>query len=123
MPGLFDRLQAELDDQDHEPSGVTPLEIADLPNDQRRILLWLLRDRRASTDGATPDVVQNRLEDAPSDCTGILQELAVTGWVIKMGEPPNIRYKVNLRRKRGSTLAFGLWSIISERIAPDPHDS
>src|SRR5687768_7037809 len=121
MPGLFDRLKAELGDD--EPAGVTPLEIANLPNDQRRIMLWLLRDRTASSEGVPATVVQARLEGAPDNCADILGDLAKGGWVIVMGEAPHVRYKVNLRRKRGSTMGFGLWSIISDRISTDPNDT
>jgi|SRR5215210_7430280 hypothetical protein len=121
MPGLFDRLKAELGDD--EPAGVTPLEIADLPDNQRRILLWLLRDRTAASEGVTAAVVQARLDEAPENCDSILRELAKGGWVIVMGEAPQVRYKVNLRRKRGSNMGFGLWSIISDRVSTDPNDT
>jgi hypothetical protein len=114
MPGLFDRLQAKLGDD--EQNGVTPLEIAGLPDPQRRILLWLLRDRAASTQGATAETVQTKMNNPPENCGSILAKLAQEGWVIVMGEAPAQRYKVNLRRKRGSTLGFGLWSIVSDRL-------
>lgn len=120
MPGLFDRLKAELGDE--EPSGVTPLEIADLPDKERRIMLWLLRDRTAASVGVTAEVVQTSMDEAPQDCSSVLQALAKDGWLISMGEPPNIRYKVNLRRKRGSSLGFGLWTILADRIAQEPKD-
>lgn len=115
MPGLFERLQAELGDD--EPSGVTPLEIADLPDSQRRILLWMLRDRSAAADGVGAVGIRERMPDAPADCAQIVDLLAHSGWVIAMGEAPNVRYKVNLRRKRGSTSGFGLWSIINQRLS------
>ena len=120
MPGLFERLQAELGDD--EPGGVTPLEIADLPDAQRRILLWMLRDRAAASDGVAAQGIRDRMPDAPSDCAKIVDLLARSGWVIALGEAPHVRYKVNLRRKRGSTSGFGLWSVINERLS-DPDAS
>lgn len=120
MPGLFDRLKAELGDE--EPSGVTPLEIADLPDHERRIMLWLLRDRTAASIGVTAEIVQTNMDDAPGDCNGVLLKLAKDGWVISMGEPPGVRYKVNLRRKRGSNFGFGLWTILADRISQEPKE-
>jgi|SRR5215207_4437590 hypothetical protein len=118
MPGLFDRLQKELGGDD-DSSGISPLDIADLPEDQKRILLWMLRDRSAGSDGVTADVLQSKLENAPKNCASILKDLARSGWVIGLGEPPNLRFKVNLRRKRGSNAGFGLWSIINDRLPDD----
>jgi hypothetical protein len=115
MPGLFERLQAELGDDDS--GGVTPLEIAELPDSQRRILLWMLRDRAAASDGVAASGIRERMPDPPDDYARIIDLLARSGWVIALGEAPNVRYKVNLRRKRGSTSAFGLWSVINERLS------
>ena len=120
MPGLFDRLKAELGDE--EPSGITPLEIADLPDNERRIMLWLLRDRTAASVGVTAEVLQTSMDDAPQDCKGVLQALAKDGWLISMGESPSILYKVNLRRKRGSNFGFGLWTILADRISQEPKE-
>lgn len=115
MPGLFERLQAELGDDDQ--SGVTPLEIADLPDAERRILLWMLRDRDAAADGVGAASLHERMPNAPADCAKIIELLARSGWVIALGEAPNVRYKVNLRRKRGSASGFGLWSVLNDRLS------
>lgn len=119
MPGLFDRLQAELGDDDN--SGVTPLEIADLPDSERRILLWMLRDRAAAADGVAAGAIGERMPDAPVNAAGIIYTLARSGWLIALGEAPNVRYKVNLRRKRGSRSGFGLWTLLNDRISD--HDT
>lgn len=119
MPGLFDRLKNELGG-DEEPAGISPLDITNLPEDQRRILLWLLRDRTASTEGVPASVLQSQMENPPDDCADVLKGLARSGWVISLGEPPNVRYKINLRRKRGTTIGFGLWTLISDRLQDSP---
>lgn len=121
MPGLFDRLKSELDDDDHS-GGVTPLDIINLPDEQRLLMLWMLRDRTASTNGVTANDIETQMTDAPANSASLLQELARTGWLIGMGEAPRRRYRVNLRRKRGGTSGFGLWSLLADRIAPPPKD-
>jgi hypothetical protein len=115
MPGIFQRLQAQLGDDDH--GGITPLEIADLPDGQRRILLWMLRDRAAAADGIGVNGLRERMPNPPDDCAAVFNVLAQDGWVIALGEEPNVRYKVNLRRKRGGTTGFGLWSLLNDRIS------
>jgi hypothetical protein len=117
MPGLYDHLNAQLGGD--EPSGLTTLDITELPNDQRQVVLSLLRDQAGSNDGVTRDVLGSKLTDKLNDLDAILIELARNGWVIVLGEAPNLRYRVNLRAKRASTAGFGLWSILSDRIAKE----
>jgi hypothetical protein len=120
MPSIFDRVQSALG---NEPDGITPLDIVNLPDEQRRIMLWMLRDQEASVNGVTLDSLMARLQNAPADCRALLLDLSQNGWVIRTGEAPHERFKVNLRRKRGSTQGFGLWSILSDRIAQEPNDT
>jgi hypothetical protein len=44
-----------------------------------------------------------------------LNQLSKDGWIIQMGEE-QITYRVNLRRKAGSTLAKSIWSALDDRI-------
>jgi hypothetical protein len=54
MSGLYDRLMDQLGDDDNgQPAGLTPLDIADLPEQQRQVMFALLRDSRASAGWAT----------------------------------------------------------------------
>lgn len=117
MPGLFDRLSAQLDDD--EPSGITPLDIADLPTVQRQIMLALLRDHHASTDGVSVAALRSRMIDDSADLDGTLSELARKGWLVALGEGANVRYRVNLRPKRGSSASANLWSNLSDRLSKD----
>lgn len=104
-----------LDDQgsEDEPSGVTPLEISELPADQRNLLLWMLRDQHASTHGISADGVMAGMRNAPDDCAALMAYLAQDGWLLVYGDPPNEIYKVNLRRKRGNS-GMNLWNSVLE---------
>ena len=116
MSGLYDRLRAQTGgDDDDQPPGVTPLEIADLPEAQRQLMFGLLRDPQASTEGLTLAILQAR-SDNPEALPGILAELSKNGWLVQYGEPPSVRYKVNLRRKRGTSLTGGLWAYVTDRL-------
>ena len=112
---MYDRLTNKLDDDSDQPSGLSPLDIAELPGDQRKAMFSLLREAKAATEGMDYDQIAKMLEN-PDDLDKTLAELVKNGWLIETGEAPHFRYKVNIRRKRGSTLGMGLWASLSERI-------
>ncbi len=119
MSGLYDQLAAKLggDDPD-KPAGLSPLEIADLPETQRQVMFGLLRDTNAATGEFTFDALQVKfvhLEKLPE----VLADLTKNGWLIKLGESPSIRYRVNLRRKRAASLGANVWASLSDRLTKE----
>lgn len=118
---LYDRIANQLDDDDEPRGGLTPLDIADLPAAQRKVMFSLLRDTRAATEGITPADLFEKL-DAPEEFEETLHSLVTNGWLIAVGEEDSRRYKVNIRRKRSSSLSFGIWSSLSERITAKMED-
>lgn len=115
MPGLYDHLSGKMGDE--EPTGITPLDITDLPTDQKQVMLSLLRDQAGMSDGVTGDMLRSKLSSKIEDLEQTVNDLSRLGWLIVSGEAPNQRYRVNLRAKRASTSVFGLWSILSDRVA------
>jgi hypothetical protein len=115
--GLYDRLTDRIGDDNGEESsgGLTPLDIADLPPAQRKVMFSLLRDTKTATEGIGFDQLQIKL-DHPEGLATTISELIKNNWLIAIGEEGNLRYKVNIRRKRSSSLGFGIWSSLSERI-------
>jgi len=119
MSGLYDRLMDQLGkEDDNQPAGLTPLDIADLPDGQRQVMFALLRDSRSAGDGVSADALREKLPQVEG-LAAVLDELTRNSWLIRLGEAPNVRYKVNLRRKRGSSLGGGLWSSLSNRLAEE----
>jgi hypothetical protein len=110
------------DDDSDQPAGLTPLDIADLPEPQRQVMFALLRDSRASASGVTLDVLYEKFSEF-EDLDSTLDELTKNNWLIRQGEAATIRYKVNLRRKRGSTLGGNIWSSLSSRLADEEKGS
>jgi hypothetical protein len=49
----------------------------------------------------------------------VLNELTQNNWLIRQGEAATVRYKVNIRRKRGSSLGGNIWSSLSSRLADE----
>lgn len=115
MPGVFDHLSAQLSNDD-EPSGLSAIDLADLPPDQKKIMLTMLRDPASAFEGVPASVLTDKLNDTVTTLNETLAQLVSQTWLISLGEPPNVRYRLNLRAKRGSMSKFNLWSILSDRL-------
>ena len=118
MSDLFDRLQNELDIRAKE-DGITALDLTELPTPLRKIMRKMLRalelnkQEIAQIFSELPPEEQKEVKDLP-DAINILTK---QGWLIELGEGENIRYKANLRRKRGSGLAADIFNKLDERLS------
>ncbi len=122
MPGLYDRLQDQLGDDDDQPTGLTPLDLLDLPEDQRRVMTLVLRDPQAGTGGVPLHTLQEKLSDLDT-LAETLDGLVENNWLIVLGDPPNLHYKVNLRRKQVSKAGTDLWASLMDRLSDESPDS
>jgi hypothetical protein len=117
MGSLFDKLQNELDDREEE-GGITALDLVDLPPPLRKLMRILLREVEASRADLEKKVQEmpekDRLSD--EDLGKSLDALVKQSWLIALGDGENIRYRVNLRRKKGSDLASSIWNSLEDRI-------
>ena len=117
MPGVFDRLQNEIENKGGE-GGITALDIADLPATLRKIMRLMLREMQLGYPqlleaiAALPE--EQRL--AAKDLDEALEALTTQGWLIRIGQGEKAIYKVNLRRKAGSKLASGVWNSLDEKL-------
>lgn len=118
MSDLFDRLQNELDIRAKE-GGITPLDLAELPTPLRKIMRKMLRaielgkEEIAKIFNELPSAEQSEVKDLDE----ALKILTKQGWLIALGEPAKPRYKVNLRRKRGSDLAADIFNKLEDRLS------
>lgn len=124
MPGLFDRLDKEIKDSQQD-GGISPLDLAKLPPSLRKIMRLMLRElhmsypRMCEVMDSVPE--QDRLTRAELD--EALSSLTEQFWLIRIGEKEKAIYKVNLRRKAGSTLMSGIWSSLDEKLKGKPPKS
>lgn len=124
MPGLFDRLDKEIKDSQKD-GGISPLDIAQLPPSLRKIMRVMLRELQMNysricevMDGMSE---QDRFTRAELD--DALKTLTEQFWLIRIGEKEKAIYKVNLRRKAGSTLMAGIWSSLDEKLKGSPPEN
>ena len=121
MSSLFDRLQNELEDRDKE-GGITPLDLADLPPQLRKLMRLMLREvemTRADLGKAVQSMPEaDRLNDEELDQS--LAALVKQSWLIASGEGDSIRYRVNLRRKKTVDLDSSIWNALENKIERKP---
>ena len=117
MSSIFDRLQDELDDR-NDGSGISPMDLLDLPDNLRRIMTRLLRAVTMTHADAHKMVASWPEKDrlSPKDLDKAFDSLLKQGWLINIGEGELRGYRVNLRRKKGSTLAANIWGALDEKI-------
>lgn len=117
MAGVYDQLSAHFDDD--ESSGFSSLDLADLPDDQRQVIVTLLRETASNLEGVGSDTLHARLDVRIENLDETLALLQRYHWVIAFGEPPRQRYRLNLRAKRGSSTGFNLWAVLTDRLPKD----
>ena len=117
MPGVFDRLQRQIDDKQKE-GGITALDLADLPPALRKIMRLMLRQLQMNYPQLVEamDAVPEADRLSPADLEHSLETLTEQAWLTRLGEGNKAIYKVNLRAKSGSTLASGIWSSLDQKL-------
>lgn len=121
MPGVFDRLQRQIDDKSKE-GGITPLDIATLPPALRKIMRLMLREMELSFS-ALAESMQALPEGDRLNRTELEQALGLLTeqqWLIRLGEGERATYKVNLRRKAGSNLSGDIWGTLDGKLGKAP---
>jgi len=117
MAGVFDRLQKQIDDKRKE-SGISVLDLADLPPALRKIMRYMLRQTKMNYLQllAMIDQLPEGERLAQTDLDQALDKLSEEAWLVKIGEGERAVYKVNLRHKAGSNLPANIWQNLDSKI-------
>jgi len=118
MPGVFDRLQRQIEDKKQE-GGITALDLADLPPALRKIMRLMLRQLEM-TYPQLVEAMAKMPEDerlSQQDLDLALDALSTQFWLMRFGHGERATYKVNLRRKAGSTLSTNIWANLDAKIS------
>ena len=118
MPGVFDRLQRQIEDKKQE-GGITALDLADLPPALRKIMRLMLRQLEM-TYPQLVEAMAKMPEDerlSQQDLDLALDALSTQFWLMRFGQGERATYKVNLRRKAGSTLSTNIWANLDAKIS------
>lgn len=117
MTGVFDRLQQKIELEKQE-AGITPLDIAELPDQYRKLLKIILREAEMTFTEIQESIkkVHDIKDLNEADLIAALTELTKQMWLIRRGDGDRVRYEVNLRRKAGSGLSGNIWSALDSRL-------
>ena len=117
MPGIFDRLQKEIENKQGE-GGITALDLAELPPALRKIMRLMLRELQLDYPQLTETIASFPEGDrlSPSELDEALEVLTRQSWLIRIGTGEKAIYKVNLRRKAGSTMTTGIWNALDSKL-------
>ena len=108
--GLFGRLEAELTAREKTP-GLTMVEVLSLPDGQRQLINWLMRQKSASLAEVIAFVGGD--EAVAGD---LLNELEQQGFVRRVEIREAVSYQVRLAPKRGRTMPADLWQAIDDKV-------
>lgn len=118
MNTLYDRLKQKLQVQRRE-SGISPLELAELPPRLKKVMRMLIREMEMSFPDLSQAVEEMGAADrlTPAELNDSLEELTRQNWLKRDYDRGIPIYRVNLRRKAGSSLPPGIWTSLNERLA------
>jgi hypothetical protein len=124
MPGVFDRLNKEIENKQQE-GGITALDLAGLPPALRKIMRLMLRELQLTYPRLCEamDAMPAEEQLSRADLDSALATLTEQFWLTRIGDGEKAIYKVNLKRKAGSTLAAGIWSSLDAKLKDKPKDS
>ncbi len=109
MPGLFDRLQGELDGQ-QKAAGLTMADVLELPEPLRRLVNWMMRETEVTLTQVAEFTSQSE-DDTRRTLAGLIEK----GFVREIPVKPVPRYRVRLGRKRGQDIPLNLWDKLGEK--------
>lgn len=108
-PGLFDRLQGELEGRD-KAAGLSMADVLNLPDPLRGLVNWMIRQGEVSLSE-----VAARMQQDEETAHGMVVTLVEEGFVREATVRGQIRYTVRLAPKRGRKLPGNLWQAISDK--------
>lgn len=110
MPGLFDRLQNEIQRRE-EVVGISPADLLELSPELRRLVQTITRRGQMTLAELSAAVGMPADEVAP-----LLAGLEEKGFVTASETDGERRYKAQYARRRGREVPLNIWEALTERI-------
>ncbi|MEK6221841.1 MAG: hypothetical protein N2D54_06295 [Chloroflexota bacterium] len=117
MGDFFNRLQDEMENKEKE-AGISAVDLLDLPLKHRLIMRFMLRAVVISQLDIIKEVKgwKGEKEIPEPDFMEAIESLIAQGFLILLGEPDAPNYRVNLGRKRASTLDSNIWGKLESKL-------
>lgn len=114
MPGLFDRLQNEIERRE-EVIGISPADLLELSPELRRLVQTITRRGEITLAELSGAVGMPADEVAP-----LIAALEEKGFVTASDKDGERRYKAQYARRRGREVPLNIWEALTQRIeTPD----
>lgn len=111
--GLFDRLQSEIEARE-KAEGLTMADVLALPDEQSKLLTWLINQKEASLYE-----IVNHLNVPEPEVRSMMDSLVEESFVREMPVAGVVRYKVRFARRRGRDLPLNIWQTLDEKLPSD----
>ena len=110
MPGLFDRLQGEIEAREQQ-AGLSPTDLLDMPPALAAVIKQIIR-----RNGMKLADIAEVLGQAPTQTRQTLDELVNKGLARQVEVKGEVWYKVQFAHRRSRTLSQGLWSALDNAV-------
>lgn len=111
MPGLFDRLQSEIEGRE-KASGLSMADVLALPDDLRKLVNWMMKRKR----DVTLSQVAEYSEQDEKATRHMLETLIEQGFVREIAVPDEeTRYRVRLAWRKQQEIPLNLWDALQEK--------
>ena len=107
--GLFGRLQAEVTVREKHP-GLDMGNILDLPDDEREIITWMLREKSVNLAKMAAHLGQDETQ-----ARATLAALVEKGYIREIDIKGQVEYRVRLKPKRKVNMPSNLWAAIEDK--------
>jgi hypothetical protein len=119
----FDRARRLFDAEPSErtpQTGLSPVELLSMPQDQRDVVSWLTRQKRASLEE-----IEQAFPDSDHDVPAILATMSAKGYIRQTEVDGRAYYTVNYRHQKPDSLgrAKNIWDQIAPDSTPRPRKS
>lgn len=109
MPGLFHRLQSEIETRERA-EGITAAGLLDLSPELRRLVNLIMRRNQMSLSQ-----IVFELDMKPSEVKTLLDTLTQKGYLKAFEIKGETHYKTFLARKRGRKLPLNIWETLGDK--------
>lgn len=112
-PGLFGRLQEDLA-QRERMAGLTPVDLLELPRDERRVVQALARKGELELDELAAAI-----DMEPAEAEAVVESLREEGFVRVIETKGKRTYKTYFGRRRAAKMPLDIWQKLSDRTDQD----